>query len=103
MTQYLGGASRRQMMLLPETLDEYVDEENAARFVDAFVDGLDLKDLGFKRSEPNDEGRPPYDPADLLKLYVYGYLNQIRSSRKLQRECKRNVELMWLMRKLTPD
>lgn len=91
-------------MLLPRTLDGYVDEDNPVRFIDSFVDSLDLKGLGFTHTEPNDEGgRPPYDPADMLKLYLYGYLNQIRSSRKLQRECKRNVELMWLMKELTPD
>ena len=71
--------------------------------MDAFVDSLDLKELGFRHVEPEETGRPPYDPSDLLKLYVCGYLNQIRSSRKLERECQRNVEVMWLMKRLTPD
>ncbi|MDG6921000.1 MAG: transposase [Nitrososphaerota archaeon] len=103
MTEHIGGLSREQVILLPDVLDDYVDEENPVRFVDAFVDGLDLKKLGFRRVEPEETGRPPYDPSDLLKLYVYGYLNQIRSSRKLARECQRNVEVMWLMKKLAPD
>ncbi len=100
---YVEGTSRSQLILLPDTLDDYVDEDNSVRFIDAFVDSLDLKQLGFKRSEPNEEGRPPYDPGDMLKLYVYGYLNQVRSSRKLEMECHRNVEVMWLMKKLAPD
>ena len=90
-------------LLLPYTLEEYVDEENPVRFIDAFVDSLDLKRLGFRHSEPEEVGRPPYDPADLLKLYIYGYLNQVRTSRKLERECQRNMEVMWLIKRLTPD
>jgi len=100
---YVEGMNRSQVILLPDTLDEYVGEENPVRFIDAFVDGLDMKELGFKHSEPSEEGRPPYDPRDMLKLYVYGYLNQVRSSRKLERECHRNVEVIWLMKKLAPD
>jgi transposase len=100
---YVEGTKRNQDVLLPHTIDKYVDDENPVRFIDAFVDRLDLKKLGFKHAEPCDEGRPPYDPSDLLKLYVYGYLNQVRSSRKLERECHRNVEVLWLMKKLTPD
>ena len=100
---YVEGTSRSQLILLPDTLDDYVDEDDPVRFIDAFVDSLDMKQLGFKRSEPNEEGRPPYDPGDMLKLYIYGYLNQIRTSRKLERECHRNVEAMWLMKKLAPD
>lgn len=103
MTEHIEGFSRVQVILLPDRLDDYVDEENPVRFIDAFVDSLDLKKLGFTRVEPEETGRPPYDPSDLLKLYVYGYLNQARSSRKLERECQRNVEVMWLMRRLTPD
>lgn len=103
MTEHIQGLSRQQVVLLPELLDDYITEENPVRFVDAFVDSLDLKALGFRRAEPEETGRPPYDPSDLLKLYVYGYLNQVRSSRKLERECQRNVEVMWLMEKLTPD
>jgi transposase len=100
---YVEGTHRSQRIFLPDTLDEYVSQENPVRFIDAFVDRLDLKKLGFQHSEPNEEGRPPYDPRDMLKLYVYGYLNQIRSSRKLERECHRNVEVLWLMKKLAPD
>ena len=100
---YVEGLKRNQRVLLPDTLDEYVSDENSVRFVDAFVNGLDVKKLGFKHSEPCEEGRPPYDPRDMLKLYLYGYLNQVRSSRKLERECQRNVEVMWLMKKLAPD
>lgn len=103
MSEYVKGLSRQQVVLLPDTLDDYVGEESEARFVDAFVDTLDLVQLGFTHSEPNDEGRPAYDPRDLLKLYVWGYLNHARSSRKLEQECQRNLELIWLMRKLTPD
>jgi len=103
MSEHVGGAHRKQTILFPHTLDEYVDEENPVRFIDAFIDSLDLEKLGFKHSVPCDVGRPSYDPSDLLKLYVYGYLNQVRSSRKLERECQRNVEVMWLMKKLAPD
>jgi transposase len=103
MTGHIEGFSREQVILLPDRLDDYVDEESPVRFMDAFVDSLDLKGLGFRRVEPAETGRPPYDPSDLLKLYVYGYLNQARSSRRLERECQRNVEVMWLMKRLTPD
>jgi len=103
MTDHVPGFEREQTILFPDTLDEYVNEENPVRFIDAFVDSLDLKKLGFKRVEPSEMGRPSYDPYDLLKLYVYGYLNQVRSSRKLERECHRNVEVIWMMKKLTPD
>ena len=103
MSEYVEGTHREQTILFPDTLDGYVDEENPVRFIDAFVDSLDLKALGFNHSMPSFVGRPSYDPSDLLKLYVYGYLNQVRSSRKLERECHRNVELMWLTQKLAPD
>lgn len=92
-----------QTQLLPPCLEDYVAAEAPVRFMDAFVEGLDLKELGFRRAEPNATGRPAYDPADLLKLYVYGYLNRIRSSRRLEAEARRNVELMWLLRSITPD
>lgn len=85
MTEHVEGFSREQVILLPDRLDDYVDEENPVRFIDAFVDSLDLKALGFKRVEPEETGRPPYDPSDLLKLYLYGYLNHVRSSRRLKR------------------
>jgi transposase len=103
MSDHVAGFERTQRLLLPDTLDGYVDEDNEVRFIDAFVDSLDLKELGFRRAEPKEMGRPSYDPYDLLKLYVYGYLNQVRSSRKLERECHRNMEVMWLMKKLAPD
>ena len=100
---YVEGASREQRILFPEILDDYISEDNVVRFIDAFVDGLEMEELGFDRSAPKETGRPPYDPRDLLKLYIYGYLNRIRTGRTLERECQRNVELMWLMRKLRPD
>jgi transposase len=84
-------------------LEDYVPADAPVRFIDVFVDGLDLKQLGFQRADPRATGRPPYDPADLLKLYVYGYLNRIRSSRRLEAEAKRNLELLWLLRSITPD
>jgi transposase len=101
--RYLKGDPRDQTLLLPRTVDEYVGEENESRFIDTFIDSLDLQRLGFTHTVPLTEGRPPYDPADMLKLYVWGYLNQIRSSRKLERECLRNLEAIWLMRGLAPD
>ncbi|MGI0092407.1 MAG: transposase [Nitrososphaerales archaeon] len=101
---YVRGQSRDQLILFPGTIEEYIDEDNAARVIDLFVEGLNLEKLGFNHLEPKDDGgRPPYDPRDMLKLYLYGYLFGIRTSRKLERECKRNVELMWLLKKLTPD
>ena len=103
MTEHVDGFHRNQAVLFPHRLDEYVSEENPVRFIDAFVDSLNLEKIGFKHSIPCDTGRPPYNPSDILKLYVYGYLNQARSSRKLERECHRNVEVMWLMKKLAPD
>jgi transposase len=103
MSEHVNGTRRDQTVLFPNTIDQYVDKENPVRFIDAFVDGLNLEKLGFKHSVPADTGRPSYDPSDLLKLYIYGYLNQVRSSRKLEKECHRNVEVMWLMKKLAPD
>lgn len=100
---YIEGASREQRILFPEVLEDYISEDNAVRFIDAYVDGLEMEELGFKQSAPKETGRPPYDPRDLLKLYIYGYLNRLRTSRMLERECGRNLELMWLMRKLRPD
>jgi transposase len=100
---YIDGEDRKQTILFPEALDDYVSDENPVRFMDAFVESLDMKGLGFERAIPKEEGRPGYNPRDLLRLYVYGYVNEVRSSRKLERETGRNVELMWLMRKLRPD
>jgi transposase len=100
---YIEGEDRKQTVLFPEVLEDYVSEENPVRFIDVFIEGLDLSEMGFGRAIPKETGRPPYDPGDLLRLYVYGYLNRTRSSRQLEKEAGRNVELMWLMRKLRPD
>ena len=89
--------------LLPDAVDDYVGPDNPVRFIDAFVDSLDLEAAGFQRVRPNDKGRPGYDPADLLKLYIYGYLNRVRSSRRLEVETHRNLEVIWLLRQLKPD
>lgn len=101
--RYVTGTDRSQTTLLPEVLDDYIQDENPVRFIDAYVDNLDLVELDFTYSETKETGRKPYNPADLLKLYMYGYLNKIRSSRQLERATHRNIELMWLMRKLQPD
>ena len=100
---HLSGTDRSQLLLLPEAVDDYVGPDNPVRFIEAFVDGLDLGSAGFVRVQPKATGRPGYDPADLLKLYVYGYLNRIRSSRRLETETHRNVEVIWLLRHLKPD
>lgn len=100
---YKEKVSRDQLTFLPDSIEEYVSEDNPVRVIDAFVDSLDLAGMGFTKSIPADTGCPPYNPADLLKLYIYGYFNRIRSSRKLKTECGRNVEAMWLMGKLQPD
>jgi transposase len=100
---YVRGEDRGQAALLPAAIEDYVAADAPVRVIDAFVDGLDVRGLGFGRSIPAATGRPPYDPRDLLKLYVYGYLNEVRSSRRLERECSRNVEVMWLLRRLAPD
>lgn len=102
--EYIEGKDRRQTILLPETLNEYVAEDNPVRVIDAFVDLLDMKKLGFKHAEPsNGPGRAPFDPRLILKILIWGYLNLIRSSRKLETECHRNLELLWLTKKLAPD
>jgi len=100
---YIQGADRSQTLLLPDRVDDYVDPDNPVRFIDAFVDNLDLSAAGFAQGSPKERGRPGYDPADMLKLYIYGYLNRIRSSRRLEVETHRNLEVIWLMRKLRPD
>jgi transposase len=100
---FVQGVHRDQVVMFPESLDEYIADDNPVRFIDAFVDSLDVQALGFKRAVPMERGRPPYHPGDLLKLYVYGYLNRIRTSRMLEREAQRNVEVMWLLGKLAPD
>ena len=103
MKRYVEGESRSQSTLFPESLDDYIAEDNPVRVVDVFVDELDLKDLGFEGAEPEATGRPSYHPATMLKIYIYGYLNRIQSSRRLERETQRNVELIWLTGKLSPD
>lgn len=103
MSRFVQGADRRQQTLLPECLDDYVAEENPVRVIDVFIDELDLKGLGFEGMTPAATGRPAYHPATLLKLYVFGYLNKVQSSRRLEREAQRNVELMWLTGRLAPD
>lgn len=100
---FIKGTPRSDVLLFPEAIDDYVCSDNPVRFIEAFVDNLDLQQLGFGRTTPSHTGRPAYSPADLLKLYVYGYINRTRSSRLLERECSRNLELIWLMRKLKPD
>lgn len=100
---YVQGASRGQILLMPECVDEYINEDNAVRVIDVYIDSLDLNALGFTKTELGETGRPPYSPQDLLKLYVYGYMNRIRSSRRLETETKRNIEVMWLLKKLSPD
>lgn len=103
MRRFVEGVDRSQSTLFPECLEDWVDEENPVRVIDVFVDELDLSDLGFSRVEPKETGRPSYHPAVLLKLYVYGYLNRVQSSRRLEREAGRNVEVMWLTGRLAPD
>ena len=100
--RYIQGADRNQIVLLPDTLNEYVSADNEVRAIDIFIDSLDIGAMGFK-AETAKESRPGYDPRDMLKLYMYGYLNHIRSSRRLQKEAGRNVELMWLLKKIVPD
>lgn len=100
---YIQGEGRNQGMLFPVVLDDLVPADHMCRVVDAFVGQLDMEKLGFERAQPAETGRPGYDPHSLLKLYLYGYLNQIRSSRRLETECRRNVEVMWLLERLYPD
>src|SRR3954451_17431078 len=102
MTHILGH-DRLQLLLLPEAVDDYVGADNPARFIEAFVAGLDLAALGFVGTVPKATGRPGYAPADLLKLYIYGYLNRVRSSRRLEAETHRNIEVIWVLRHLKPD
>ena len=103
MGRFVEGEDRRQSFLLPESLDDYVSEDNPVRVVDVFIDELDLGRLGFAGVEPAITGRPAYHPSTLLKIYLYGYLNRVQSSRRLEREAQRNVELMWLTGRLAPD
>lgn len=103
MKRIIKGANRDQWVLMPERLGDFIGDDNPVRVVDAYVESLDLRGLGFKGAEPCATGRPAYHPSVLLKLYIYGYLNRIQSSRRLERETQRNVEVMWLLERLTPD
>ena len=103
MKRFVEGVDRSQATFLPECLDDFIGDDNAVRVVDVFVDGLDLRELGFGGGDPKATGRPSYHPSVLLKLYIYGYLNRVQSSRRLEREAGRNVEVMWLLGRLVPD
>src|SRR6266481_5920536 len=100
---YIRGEAREQTTMFPLTLDELIPADHLCRVIEAFVSRLNMAKLGFVRAEPAETGRPGYDPRDLLKLYLYGYLQPIRSSRRLEAECGRNLEVMWLLGRLVPD
>jgi transposase len=102
MRRFVEGSDRGQIALFPDCLEDWIGENNPVRVIDVFVDGLDLAALGF-RVDPEATGRPSYHPSVLLKLYIYGYLNRVQSSRRLEREAARNVEVMWLTGRLAPD
>lgn len=97
------GEDRKQSTLFPESFEDYISETNPVRIIDEYVEQLDMKQLRFQRADCPNNGRPPYNPKDLLKLYVYGYLNRIRFSRRLEHETIRNIEVIWLVRNLKPD
>jgi len=97
--KFIQGHDRTQTQLFPVSLDQAIDQDNEVRIIDLFVDGLSLQDYGFK-TEYVENGRPAYHPGDLLKIYLYGYMNKIRSTRDLEKECKRNIEMMWLLKRL---
>ncbi|WIV12910.1 IS1182 family transposase [Proteiniborus sp. MB09-C3] len=101
--RYIEGINRKSKIAFPEYIDDYISEDNPVRIIDAFVASLDMIALGFKNAVPKDKGRPSYDPKDLLKLYIYGYMNRITSSRTLEKATQTNIEVMWLLRRLTPD
>lgn len=103
MSRFIDEADRHQGALLPGTIDEYVSEENPVRAIDAFVSTLDIRSLGFQGADPKATGRPGYHPGTMLKIYLDGYLNRIQSSRRLEQEARRNLELMWLVGRLAPD
>ncbi len=103
MKRFIEGDDRAQSTLFPAALADYIDDDNPVRVIDAFVDALDLGELGFNGVVPEATGRPSYHPSVLLKIYVYGYLNRIASSRRLERETHRNIEMMWLTGRLMPD
>jgi transposase len=101
--EYIQGKPRSQIVLIESSLEEKIEPDNPVRIIDGFVNSCKLEEFGFTHAKHAPEGRPPYNPADLLKLYIYGYLNRVRTSRLLERECKRNLEMMWLLNELTPD
>src|SRR6201987_2695495 len=103
MRRFIDGEDRMQQALLPHSLEDYIGEENPVRVVEVFIDELDLAAVGFSGMTPAATGRPAYHPSTLLKIYLYGYLNCVQSSRRLEREARRNIELMWLTRRLAPD
>ncbi len=103
MKRFVEGIDRGQSTMFPERMDDWIGDDNPVRVIDVFVDELDLFDLGFERVAPKRTGRPPYHPSGLLKLYIYGYLNRVQSSRRLEREAGRNLEVMWLTCRLAPD
>src|ERR1700757_3919461 len=103
MKRFFEGDDRKQVALFPECVDDYIGQDNPVRVIDAFIDELDLAELGFNGTTPALTGRPSYHPGVMLSIYVYGYLNRVPSSRRLERECQRNVELMWLTGRLAPD
>ena len=103
MRRFVEGADRSQITLFPECLEDWIDEDNPVRVIDVFVEELALGELGFSGIAPEVTGRPSYHPSVLLKLYIYGYLNRVQSSRRLEREALRNVEVMWLTGRLAPD
>ena len=100
--KYIKGQNRKQLVLFPTSLDNVIDQDNDVRFIDLFVESLDITGMGFK-IDHTENGRPAYHPKDILKLYIYGYLNNLRSSRKLEKACKINIEVIWLMKCLEPD
>jgi transposase len=103
MKRFIEGEDRSQSTLFPKRLDDYIAEDNPIRVIEVFVEELDLKSLGFEGMEPEVTGRPGYHPSTLLKIYIYGYLNRIQSSRRMEREAQGNVELIWLTGRLMPD
>src|SRR6202023_4093739 len=103
MSRFIEGVDRQQITLFPECLEDWICEDNPVRVIDVFVEGLDLAELRFEGVDPEATGRPSYHPSMLLKLYIFGYLNRVQSSRRLEREALRNVEVMWLTGRLAPD
>jgi transposase len=101
--EFITGENRDQIILLPDSIEDYVEDNNSVRVIEAYINSLNLSGIGFSRSQPHDTGRPMYDSKDLLKLYVYGYMNRVRSSRRLETETKRNLEVMRLLGTLSPD